>query len=251
MTEVWEQQVDFVRSMPTSAAKILWILFLSGRSLTGRELQLACNMSDKTIGDGLIWLEFKGLVQNNGKFNGWSLAAGFYQLPLPLSALPASHGEATPPAQHGGAVDNSADNVVDDGLETRNFSVFGRETRKNSVFLPSSSSSSGREEEFKTAGARAREANAPLRQLLIDAGIGARSPKLREIVSLGLALDYVEDHVQAWRARREPVSYLIRRLLDGDPVPAALPEPDGRLCPDCGAPIHGRECLFCAGVIEH
>lgn len=220
----WEEQVDFVRSMSPAAAKILWILLLSGRSLTGKDLIFTCDMSDKTIQQGLTWLEFKGLVQNNGKFNGWSLTAAVRQLPLPFAALP-GEGEAV---------------ALPDG-ESRKFSDHHGESRKFSGFLPSSSSSihtntdlagnEGEEEERssgqsrKNSGFPPRTAKARIRKCLIDAGIGSRSQKLQEILDLDLELDFVKGHVTAREAALEsgeeyPVNWLITKLLDGDPVPA-------------------------------
>lgn len=217
----WEDQVDFVRSMSPAAAKILWILLFSGRSLTGKDLMFTCDMSDKTIQQGLAWLEFKGLIQNNGKFNGWSLTAAVRQLPLPYAALP-GEGEGST-ALLGG--------------ESRKIS----DDRKNSGFLPLSSSSiqtkkdlagnEGEEEEETPQESRKISDFLPdpekeaLRQCLVAAGIGKRSKKLDEILELDLAPNFVHGHIAAREAKlangeKYPISWLITKLLDGDPVPA-------------------------------
>lgn len=267
----WEEQVDFVRGMSPAAAKILWILLLSGRSLTGKDLMFVCGMSDKTIQHGLAWLEFKGLVQNNGKFNGWSLTAAVRQLPLPFTA---SLGEGNPTALPGGAAGSVA---LPDG-ESRKFSDIQQfddrkisdhhlHDRKFSDHDASSSSSSssvqtntdlieseeeeentrarvrvsktlvsdahdrnisdhGQLEDRKISDHRPRSARARMRQCLMDAGIGGRSQKLREILSLNLDLDFVKGHIAAREAALKneeeyPVNWLITKLLDGDPVPPA------------------------------
>jgi len=220
MIDTWEEKVDFVRSMSPAAAKILWILLLGGRSLTGKELMFACDMSDKTIQQGLIWLEFKGLIQNNGKFNGWSLTAAVRQLPLPFTALPGEGAGST--ALLGG--------------ESRKIS----DDRKNSGFLPPSSSSSiqtntdlaGNEGEEEAIESRKFSDFVPdpvkdeLRHCLAAAGIGRRSQKLDEILDLELEPDFIRGHIAAREAalangERFPVSWLITKLLDGDPVPEA------------------------------
>jgi hypothetical protein len=223
--------------MSPAAAKILWILLLSGRSLTNKDLILTCDMSDKTIQQGLAWLEFKGLVQNNGKFNGWSLTAAVRQLPLPFTALP---GEGNSTALPGGGAGSVA---LPDG-ESRKISVIqpisDGECRKFSVILPSSSSSiqtntdpagnEGEEEEEtrgecrKNSGFPPRTAKARMRQCLIDAGIGSRSKKLQEILDLDLELAFVRSHIAAREALLDkgepyPVRNLITKLMDGDPVP--------------------------------
>lgn len=253
----WEEQVDFVRGMSPAAAKILWILLLSGRSLTAKDLRFPCAMSDKTIQQGLDWLEFKGLIQNNGKFNGWSLTAAIRQLPLPFAALP-GEGEAV---------------ALLDG-ESRKISVFpptpDGENRKISGFLNPSSSSSlhsnqhlaGNEEEEeepresrKISGFPPRTTRAQIRQCLIDAGVGGRSQKLHEILNLDLDLDFVKSHIAARKTKLDngdeyPVNWLITKLLDGDPVPVV------RLtaCPDCGSPhfwsAKEQICLRCEGIVK-
>jgi hypothetical protein len=237
----WEEQVDFVRGMSPAAAKILWILLLSGRSLTNKDLIFTCDMSDKTIQHGLEWLEFKGLVQNNGKFNGWSLTAAVRQLPLPFAALP-GEGEAV--------------------------ASLDGECRKISGFLSSSSSSlqtlkdlAGNEgeeeprESRKISGFPPRTTRAQIRQCLIDAGVGGRSQKLHEILNLDLDLDFVKSHIAARKTKLDngdeyPVNWLITKLLDGDPVPVV------RLtaCPDCGSPhfwsAKEQICLRCEGIVK-
>lgn len=245
----WEDQVDFVRSMSPAAAKILWILLLSGRSLTGKDLMFTCDMSDKTIQHGLTWLEFKGLVQNNGKFNGWSLTAAVRQLPLPFAALP-GEGEAV------ALLDGESRRISDD--------------RKISGFLPPSSSSftlstiqdlAGNEGEEEPQESRrisdfpTRTSRSQIRQCLIDAGVGGRSQKLKEILDLGLELDFVKGHIAAREAKladgeEYPVNWLITKLLDGDPVPVVV----RRTCPECGSANFWRTkeqlCLRCEGIVK-
>lgn len=238
----WEEQVDFVRSMSPAAAKILWILLLSGRCLTNKDLIFTCDMSDKTIQHGLEWLEFKGLVQNNGKFNGWSLTAAVRQLPLPFAALP-GEGEAV--------------------------ASLDGECRKISGFLSSSSSSlqtlkdlAGNEgeeeaprENRKISGFPTRTTRAQIRQALIDAGVGGRSQKLTEILDLDLELDFVQGHIAARAVKlangeEYPVNWLITKLLDGDPVPVVKLT----ACPSCGSPhfwlAKDQICLRCEGIVK-
>lgn len=236
MIDTWEQQVDFVRAMPSAAAKILWILFLSGRSLTGKDLQFTCDMAEKTIQNGLDWLQFKGLIQNNGKFHGWSLTAVAHQLPLPFAqinaghqnALPALHGAATAPTKAGdgesfgdgenrkiyGFLSSSSDLLQDE----RDQEEKEEETRENRKFY-------GFVDDGQTA--TSNNLSPSVRQMLIDAGIGPRSPKLAELLSLGLDADFVSAHVHVWQVRGdEPPGYLITRLENGDAPPACH-------CPDC------------------
>lgn len=86
----FEEQVDLVRNLKGAAASILWILLLSGRSLTNKELQQATKYSDKSVKDGLDWLEPRGFVQFNGRANGYSLGITMRQLPIPAFLLTAA-----------------------------------------------------------------------------------------------------------------------------------------------------------------
>lgn len=239
-----------MRSMSPAAAKILWILLLSGRSLTGKDLMFTCDMSDKTIQQGLAWLEFKGLVQNNGKFNGWSLTAAVRQLPLPYAALP-GEGESV------ALLDGESRKISDD--------------RKNSGFQPLSSSSSslhtnsdlagieGEEEETresrKISDFRPDPAQEELRHCLVAAGIGKRSKKLDEILELGLDPEFIQGHIAARDAalanqERYPVSWLITKLLDGDPVPQIKL----KSCPECNSSHFWSSkeqiCYRCEGIVK-
>ncbi|NJN53681.1 MAG: hypothetical protein HC804_02345 [Anaerolineae bacterium] len=223
----WAQQVDFVRAMPGAASKIMFILFLSGRTLTGKELQFACDMAEATTDKGLAWLEFKGLIQNNGKFNGWSLTAAAYQLPLPFAQLETRHQNALP-ALHGAATSPKDGNGKSSG---------NGENPKKRGFLSSSSSLISDPEKEKEEEEETREnpkiygfldddGQTAVRQMLIDAGIGTRSRKLRELLAADLAPEFVAAHIHIWRRRHEPVSYLITRLQDGDEPPVCS-------CPEC------------------
>lgn len=228
----WEEQVDFVRSMSPAAAKIMWILLLSGRSLTGKELEFACDLSDKPIKKGLAWLEFKGLVQNNGKFNGWSLTAAATQLALPgICQLGESRRKSD-------FLQLESRRISDHQPESRRFSDHGAP--------PSSSSSSkliDQEEEEERKGESRRKSDfrsgpekEKLRHCLVSAGIGPRSKKLKELLALELALDFVRAHIAAREAllasgEKYPISWLITKLLDGDPVPKPK-QPKKRIPPD-------------------
>lgn len=253
MTKTWEQQVDFIRAMPAAASKILWALFLSGRSLTGKELQYACDMSEKTIDKGLAWLEPRHLIQNNGKFNGWSLTAVACQLPLPSAQLSAGHQNALP-ASHGA---DAAQNGHGESSGNGNGGNLGGENRKIYGFPSSSSSYSyvfkEEKEEKEEAGQNRKIYGFPggsdlspeqtaVRRMLIGAGVGANSQKMRELVALDCEPDFVADHIHAWKVRREPVSWLITRLLAGEAPPVCK-------CHDCRlkSPIPEQY----RGIIEH
>jgi hypothetical protein len=106
------------------------------------------------------------------------------------------------------------------------------------IFLPSSSSSTqddllSVEEEEEEAASRQE-----ILRLLAKAGIGHKSRKAQEIAQAGLAVDYVQAHVDAHQAavargERYPAGWLINKLLSGDPAPAPPPPPTASGC-TCG-----------------
>lgn len=222
------EQIEFMQACPPASAKILLLLLLMDESLTNKELQFACNMAERTIQNGLDWLQYKGLIQYNGKFQGWSLTAWAYQLPLPFTQLNAGHQTALP-ASHGAA---PASNKP--GQSFANNEENG-ENRKKSGFLSSSSSYKDRKEEEKEEGNAENRKNYGLRETLRDAGIGARSRKMHELLALDLDIEYVNEHIHVWRQRGEPVGYLITRLLSGDAPPICD-------CHDCRL-SHARQHL--------
>lgn len=84
----WTQQQDFMRSMPAVAAKILIMMLWANRSLTNQEWCQAVDATDKTVKASLDWLAERGLAQDNGRLEGWSLPN---QLPLPFKQLWQGH----------------------------------------------------------------------------------------------------------------------------------------------------------------
>jgi len=206
-------QIGLLRSLKGAPASIVLALVFCGHALKNRELEQMTGYSDKPISKGLALLELHRLVQYNGYAYGWSLTAAARQLPL------------------------FPDSLLGDG-QSRNISEVGE-------FPTSSSSSSSslltlnghREEEEDAAESRRISDFSPrpvdnsvdkLRRTLIQAGVGKRSRKLRELLDAGLAIEYVQGHIAARQAaldqgKHYPVGWLIQKLLDGDPVPAAKP----------------------------
>lgn len=202
--------VSLIRSLKGAPASIIMALVFCGHALTNGQLEKYTGYSDKPIARGLALLESLGFAQYNGFANGWSLTATAHkQLPL--------------------FNDDQLDDggQMDDGGHRRNNSGSGN------IPTSSSSSSDTYEEEKKSTDEWLRQlaASSPVdnsvdnvRSLLIAAGVGQRSVKLREIVALDLPTDYVKKHIAARAAalaagEHYPVGWLITKLLDGDPVP--------------------------------
>lgn len=253
MLDTWSEQVRFVRSLKGPAASILFVLMLSGRACTGQELELATNYSDKSVKDGLALLTAEGLVQYNGKFNGWSLGSGFYQLPLPFQQLSdgaallvagivdGGNGAALPVADVvGGGVTEPHDRKFSDHGPLLSSSFIDH--RKNDL-----------EEEEERAQSRK---NSEVLGLLVAAGAAPKSSAVKRVLALDLDPAYVRAHVQHRAALLEqgqlyPVGWLINKLECGDPAPA----PKQGVCPDCGRPMvnlayEGFVCRYCETAVS-
>ncbi len=217
MFDTWPEQKRFMRSLKGAAASILLTLLISGRALTAEELEGATNYSDKPIQKGLDLLESEGLIQNNGKFNGWSLTSGIYQLPIPFHTLSAGMALLD-------AGENDGRHAALPGGRGEGFT--GSETRNNSEFL-SSSSSLKRDQRVITTEEEDEEERrriSEIRGLLVGAGVGVRSPALSKLLEMDLDPAYVRAHVEHRRIALEqgkefPASWLINKLRCGDPAP--------------------------------
>jgi hypothetical protein len=208
---VGSEQVSFLRGLKGAPASIVLALALTGCSMTGRDLQMVTGYSDKPISQGLALLELHGLVQFNGRAQGWS-----FRHEARLSLFPtALLGGKVGLAQSTGRGDRSFSDftasssaVVDDG-------DFGGSAEEAEVLEPGRSIA--------------------VERWLTRAGVGRRSPKMREL----LALDLDPGYVAAWvleyewyvaemarrpgervNGRRQfSTGTLIRILLDGDAAP--------------------------------
>lgn len=156
------------------------------------------------------------------------------------------------------AVDNPVDNNEDDENQRQNLLQNGAELLQNGTDLLQNganllqngaelpqnhdatytrarvrvSSSSNTKKESKGEGAEPNAETPPapfqrdpreasvLRDTLADAGIGRFSKMMDEILAAHwVNQDYAAAHIANMKRRHEPVAYLIRRLLDGDPAP--------------------------------
>lgn len=226
---------------PTAARVLLVLIFGDGMSFTGKELSKMLGKSQNTISTAVGELEYYGYAQNNGRQYGWSLLPEFRQ--ASFEQLSGAYGrleEAAPPALHGGARANGRlpalqGEVAESSGQTEEKIQKNLEDTKKFVFSPPSSSSRSNyreegEEERKKPEIQKNLDFAPdkaqIRQILVQAGVGPRSKKLRTLLGLSLDVAYVQAHVHVWEQEQSPVGWLITRLEDGDAVPACH-------CPAC------------------
>lgn len=198
-------QLQFMRALSGPPAHVFLVLLLRGVSMTNFELCYWTGMSDKPITLAIRLLEGLGLLQYNGRANGWSLRAGYQEM-LPFTDQ----------------IDASYPQPVD------------KEIGDTPIYA-SSSSSSNEEEGMKKREKQAVDRNISdlasgvdrnISDLLVGTGISPKSVKGREIINARLDPAFVAAHVAAWREEGStPPGHLIKRLLDGDPLP---PAPRGR-----------------------
>jgi hypothetical protein len=238
-------QSDYIRGLKGSAATILVALLFSGQSLTNKELQDCTGYSDKLVTEGIEKLERRGLVQYNGHYYGWSLPAGTRQLPLFPAAL-LGRGNSSHSATLG------SEETASQGWQQLNGDRNFYDNRKISDLEVLSSSVNSKlkpegEGNEEGGGRRVRKISDLIRQAVDNpvgrevyewlrrGGVGATSPKMLELLRLGLTVEHVKAFVLDQEARKDPPNYLICKLLDGDPVPPMR-------CEDCLAVLAACYC---------
>lgn len=237
-----------VKPLSPTAARILLALMLGkGASFTGVELSRMLGKSQNTISTAVGELEYFGYAQNNGRNHGWSLPAKHLQ--LDLGSMAGENGSAWVSSRMVPAADLPALQGEEPAENQYPEIQKNLEFQKNLDFVPSSSSSfkeKERKKERKENGTaeiqKNLDFNPEVHRMLVEAGVGPRSKKLFEILDLDPKPDFVADHIHAWKVQREPVSWLITRLLAGEAPPVCK-------CHDCRlkSPIPEQY----RGIIEH
>jgi len=224
----FEEQVDLVRNWKGAAASIMWILLLTARSLTGKELARATGYSDKPVTDALAWLEPRGWVQNNGRQHGWSLAAG--QLHLPGIT---SH---SIPEVVGGDRNNSDDRKLSDLADACNADDLDLSLQE-------------REQPTLQQDREDRNFSEDTAVALRAAGVRGRA--VHDLATAGI--DAVDVWGWWWWSLTEewlnnPPGYLIDRLRCGERAPAGFREL-ARTWPDLAADVK-REVMSCVTGVD-
>ena len=235
---------DFMSPLKGAAASIVFFLLIRrGISYTARELAYVCKYSDKPTTEALAYLQSKKWVQFNGHLNGYSIPMNF-QLPLPLEQIAAGVAQldaGTNRTAQPGAAGHVAllDVGGDDNSEGELIGIFPNDRNFSDHSSPSSSfvfidHKDQEDEEERSPDDRNFS---DIRTMLVSAGVGSRSPVLRELLKLDLDPVYVQAHIQAREAALEqnqyyPVSHLITKLRCGDPAPAPPRNPLKQQIPD-------------------
>lgn len=235
------QQIALLRNLKGAPISIIWALLMANmyappdsvRTLKNSELEMWTGYSDKPISNALDLLHAMGMVSQNSA-GGWYLTTAAYQLPLPL--------------------------WLPDGRGRIQDTPISEASRRNSPTSYSSSSSRSiiQEEEEEKKEKPTRDGNSPpasrppsrpvdnsvdnhkrtIKDLLLRAGVGEKSPKMKQLLAMNLDIKYVEAHVleRLYQARLHeanpkqnpnyPVAWLINKLICADPSPAPR-------CPTC------------------
>lgn len=248
------EQLQLIRSLKGPPAVILLLLMVRGASMTNVEICRFTGYSDKPVRSALETLEVLGFVQNNGHFNGWSLAAGEWQLPLPTMA---ASGELSASAESGPAhIIRATDRARDPGpeptsgcsspsavklstgkignipiltVEDRKYSDLDGEDRKYSDLQPASGSAAAdlrsslkiSDQQQQQRGGQDRK-NSDLQRLVIHNGI--RAPAR----ALVLAAEPTAALAWWWAAELDrselanPLGWFIQRIKGSEPAPLDL-----------------------------
>ncbi len=194
MADDWREQIGFLRGLDGMAAHILLALLVAGRRLTVDDLAMASGCDKRTVKRGLALLEALGLVEVDAE--GW--------------ALPAAVRERLTGAKEGGGGGARAVRVPSSSSSVSiTLNPVDEKKKKNGATRANGGQAAGGDE---VAG------------LLQRAGLGRQSPKMRQLLGLGLDAGYVREHVTARESALErgdeyPVGWLINKLECGDPAP--------------------------------
>ncbi len=246
MTTLSRDQLLFFRTLNGPAAQILIVMILSGSNLMSRDLEHATGLSDKTVAKGLRTLKDLQMIQYHGRSVGWSLDSGIRQLELFPTALlgweqtQAAALQGLPAEKLSTPVDKLTGEFPDSyGGETGEFPTSSSRTshvRVRARFATAAAKDSPTQIDAAANQQTAETGNFPdnarailrskrIKAMLIDAGVGARSKKMSELLAMGLDPEYVKAHVDYRKkilasGRKYRVGLLIKRLLDEDPAPA-------------------------------
>lgn len=201
---------DFLASKGTPHS-VLLALVVEGPQTTA-ELSAYMSMEQRSVNRSLALLEGLGLVVK--KKGRWALPAA-----VELSGKAGDSRDED--AREGKAGSRHAGNDADVARRAHDT----RAARSSPPPPPGSTISWDRSKEEEEGRGNtpqaARDRNRVFR-LLVEGGVGARSPKMKQLLELGLAPDYVEAFVAYRRERGDayPVGHMIQALQCGDPAPA-------------------------------
>lgn len=198
---------DFLATKGTPHS-ILLALIVEGPQ-TAADLAVYVAMDERTVGKSLALLEGLGLVRMDG--SRWALLATVE----PAGIASAGHKHA-----------------LRDVATSANAVRVSLPPSPPPTTLKTAYRQKEREEEEEKSAKGAKTQNRIYR-LLLEAGVGPRSPKMRQLLEMGLSPDYVEAHVIHREELLErgvdyPVNHLIQALQCGDPVPA-MPKERGHI----------------------
>lgn len=195
MSDERRERAIWLRSLngTAAAAPILLALLDARDGLTAADLELVTGYEKRAVSRALALLEALGMVGVGAvapRGDSWAMPAAARER---LCGL----GERAPDDAHAARACSSSSSVDDPS--------FGYGEKKK------------------------KDAPGAMAGLLRRAGIGARSPKMAELLALGLDMDYVRRHVEAREEALErgevyPVGWLINKLACGDSAPAVRRE---------------------------
>lgn len=205
-----------LKGAPLSVLVAMLIARVEGLLPVGEKwLITASGYSQNKVREGLAYLAGRGLIIRGGRYEGWNLSSGAYQLPLTLS-LEILPGAAELEAETGESQSDSRDatttattlRVKGGGTEE---AAAEKNTRESQFDSPAESDE---EEGEGLSPEQERENLRALREVGIMGTMAARLAKLARLTP-----EYIQAHARQAEREGKPIQILICRLRDGDLLP--------------------------------
>jgi len=241
--------LSLLKGMPLT---VLVVLFAAPVLPIGEmEVASMLGVSEKTVRKHLRFLQVHGFVVRTGRYGGWNLTDGAFQLPLPMRRL--SDGESgngkgyrSQPSSTTSSLYVEGSGIVEE--EVGNGDGNGKSYR--SIDDGATTSPALRRKRRSRFGAARRMAQSRgLVQVFQEAGIGMNM--WEELAGYEwVTADYVAAHCAKVAADGDPVSYAIHRMRCGDAAPVVVL----KTCPKCGESsgwsVKEQRCYYCDGTIK-
>lgn len=184
-----------LRTLKGAPISILFALFFAHQPVGESWLVTVTGYSQNTVRRGCEYLEEIGYALRNGRYDGWVLANGTVQLPLPTETL------------------KSGESKID-SRSTYLLTAFNR----NKVYNVNS--------EQQASNIIQGESKIDSRILILDAA-GIKNPKKSEILNLKWASEnYLKSMIEEGKRKNQNIGLTIHKIMCHDPMPKNINSQD-------------------------